>query len=181
MSHCRNGIILEDERRERERMNEKKNIHYCQCSSFNNTDVRSFQANKNEVIKILRQRSISSTSLVLSDDDEQHLFSQGNSTRTSRLSSYSKRHFDFFDPHHSVFSRNSYYDDMHCTHPWMRRSFSPCSGIPVLALRRTRSYSSRLDELAQPKIKRERLIRQGKSLELTQSFISLSLLIRILR
>ena len=64
------------------------------------------------------------------------------------------------DTHHSVFSRNSYYHDMHTVHPWSRRPCSRSSGIPFTALR-PKSCSLRLDELARPKIKRERLIRQG--------------------
>lgn len=107
--------------------------------------------------------------LSLSSSDDERLRSQDNSTpRTSRLSSYSKRHFDFLDTHHSVFSRNSYYDDMHDLHPWTRRPCSPFSGIPLMTLR-TRSCSSRMDELARPKIKRERMIRQGKELKIVFS------------
>lgn len=103
--------------------------------------------------------------LSLSSIDDERVRNQDNSTpRTSRLSSYSKRHFDFFDIQHSVFSRNSYYDDLHDLHPWVRRPCSPFSGIPMTTLR-TRSCSSRLDELSRPKVKRERMIRQGKSNE----------------
>jgi hypothetical protein len=91
---------------------------------------------------------------------DESLRSQGNFSQTSRLSSYSARHFDFLDTHHSVFSRNSYYHDLRSVHPWSRRPRSRFSGIPLTALR-TRSCSTRLNDLARPKIKRDRLIRQG--------------------
>ncbi|CAF2824103.1 unnamed protein product [Rotaria sp. Silwood2] len=91
--------------------------------------------------------------------NDERLRSHGHSTQTSRLSSYSGRHFDFMDTHHSVFSRNSYYNDMHSVHPWSRRPCSRFSGIPFTTLR-AKSCSARLEDLSRPKIKRERLIRQ---------------------
>lgn len=100
------------------------------------------------------------SNLFLCFSSVQRARSQANSTRTSRLSTYSGRHFDFLDTRHSVFSRNSYYNEMHSTHPWSRRPCSRFSGIPFSTLR-ARSCSSRLDDLAKPKIKCERLIRQG--------------------
>lgn len=51
---------------------------------------------------------------------------------------------------------------MHSVHPWTRRPCSQLSGIPFTTLR-TKSCSTRLEDLARPKIKRERLIRQGNS------------------
>lgn len=87
-------------------------------------------------------------------------FPSDNSAQTSRLSNYSGRHFDFLDTHHSVFSRNRYYDDMLSIHPWSRRPCSRSSGIPFVTLRSS-SCSGRLNELARPKIKREQLVRQG--------------------
>jgi hypothetical protein len=92
--------------------------------------------------------------------EERVLRSHPNSSQTSRLSNYSRRHFDFLDTQHSVFSRNSYYNDMHSIHPWLRRPCSRYSGIPFSTLRAA-SCSARIDDLARPKIKRERLIRQG--------------------
>ncbi|CAF2118207.1 unnamed protein product [Rotaria magnacalcarata] len=79
--------------------------------------------------------------------------------KTSRMSSYSTRHYDFMDTHHSVFSRNSYYNDMLTIHPWSRRPCSRFSGIPLTTLR-TKSCSPRLEDLSRPKIKRDRLIRK---------------------
>ncbi|CAF0890319.1 unnamed protein product [Rotaria sp. Silwood1] len=90
---------------------------------------------------------------------DERLQSHGHSTQTSRMSSYSGRHFDFMDTHHSVFSRNSYYNDMYSVHPWSRRPCSRFSGIPFTTLR-AKSCSARLEDLSRPKIKRERLIRQ---------------------
>ena len=94
-----------------------------------------------------------------SSDDED--LSPPPSRQVSRLSNSSAKYFDYYDTHHSVFSRNSYYHDMHDIHPWSRRPCSRHSGIPFATLRAT-SCSPRLDELCRPKIKRERLIRQGK-------------------
>jgi hypothetical protein len=76
------------------------------------------------------------------------------------LSNYSGKHFDFLDTHHSVFSKNSYYHDMKSIHPWNRRPCSPYSGISLATLR-TKSCSSRVTDLAKPKIKREKLLKQG--------------------
>ncbi len=45
-------------------------------------------------------------------------------------------------------------------HPWLRHPCSPYSGIPYSTLR-AGPCSVRIEELAQPKIKRERLIRKG--------------------
>ena len=87
--------------------------------------------------------------------------SQANSTRTSRLSSYSGRHFDFLDTRHSVFSRNSYYNDLNSIHPWLRRPCSRYSGIAFSTLH-AGPCSIRTDDLARPKIKRDRVLRQGK-------------------
>jgi hypothetical protein len=86
--------------------------------------------------------------------------SHANSSHTSRLSSYSRRHFDFLDTRHSVFSRNSYYNDLQSIHPWLRRPCSRYSGIAFSTLRAA-PCSARVEDLARPKIKRERLIRQG--------------------
>ncbi|CAF1245950.1 unnamed protein product [Rotaria sordida] len=91
--------------------------------------------------------------------NDKRLRSHGHSTQTSRLSNYSGQHFDFMDTHHSVFSRNSYYNDMHSVHPWSRRPCSRFSGIPFTTLR-AKSCSARLEDLSRPKIKRDRLIRQ---------------------
>jgi hypothetical protein len=49
---------------------------------------------------------------------------------------------------------------MNSIHPWSRRPCSRHSGIPFITLR-AKSCSSRLDDLSRPKIKRERLVRQG--------------------
>ncbi len=49
---------------------------------------------------------------------------------------------------------------MHAIHPWLRRPCSRYSGIPYSTLYAA-TCSIRVDELARPKIKRERLIRQG--------------------
>lgn len=79
----------------------------------------------------------------------------------SRLGSGGSRHyFDFLDSRHSVFSRASYYSDKHAIHPWLRRPCSRYSGIPYSTLN-AGTCSIRTEELARPKIKRERLIRQG--------------------
>ncbi|CAF4819666.1 unnamed protein product, partial [Rotaria sp. Silwood2] len=92
-------------------------------------------------------------------NDERVMRSQVNSSQPSRLSSYSGRHFDFLDTRHSVFSRNSYYNDMLSIHPWLRRPCSRYSGIAFSTLHAA-PCSARTEELARPKIKRERLIRQ---------------------
>lgn len=84
-----------------------------------------------------------------------------SSARSSRFSSFSARYFDFLDPSHSVFSRRNYYDDLKDIHPWLRRPYSRNSGI-ALATLQAGPCSIRIDELARPRIKRERLIRQGK-------------------
>jgi hypothetical protein len=49
---------------------------------------------------------------------------------------------------------------MRYIHPWSRRPVSPYSGIVCTALR-ARSVTPRLENLAKPKIKRDRLVRQG--------------------
>jgi hypothetical protein len=49
---------------------------------------------------------------------------------------------------------------MKSIHPWNRRPCSPYSGISLATLR-TKSCSSRVTDLAKPKIKREKLIKQG--------------------
>ncbi len=98
-------------------------------------------------------------SLIFLSSDKR-LRSQGNSKKTSRLSNYSGRHLDVLDTHHSVFSRNSYYHDMHSIHPLARRPCSRLSGIPLTTLR-AKSCSPRIEDLARPKIRRERFIRQG--------------------
>ncbi|CAF1206776.1 unnamed protein product [Rotaria magnacalcarata] len=92
-------------------------------------------------------------------NDETAMRRQLMSSQTSRLSSYSGRHFDFLDTHHSVFSRNSYYNDKLAMHPWLRRPYSRYSGISLSTLC-AGPCSNRIDELARPRIKRERLIRQ---------------------
>jgi hypothetical protein len=61
---------------------------------------------------------------------------------------------------HSVFSKDSYYSDKSSIHPWLRRPFSGYSGIAYSTLR-AGPCSMRTDELARPKIKHERMIRQG--------------------
>ncbi len=89
--------------------------------------------------------------------------SRVTSAYTSRSSSFSGRHFDFLDTRHSVFSKDSYYSDKHSIHPWLRRPYSRYSGIAYTTLC-TGPCSPRTEELARPKIKRERLIRQGNVL-----------------
>jgi len=79
---------------------------------------------------------------------------------TSRLSSGSRKYFDFLDRSHSVFSKETYYDDLRKIHPWLRRPYSRYSGIAYSTLYGG-PCSARTEELARPKIKRERLIRQG--------------------
>ncbi len=49
---------------------------------------------------------------------------------------------------------------MHSIHPWLRRPYSRYSGISYSTLYDS-TCSIRTEELARPKIKRERLIRQG--------------------
>lgn len=110
------------------------------------------------VIKNTISNNDNQSFIVYSSDDR--LPSRLHSRQDSRLSSNSMRYFDFLDTHHSVFSRNSYYDDKIAAHPWSRRPCSRNSGIPLETLRST-SCSPRLEELCRPKIKRERLIRQG--------------------
>lgn len=85
------------------------------------------------------------------------------STRPPRLSAYSgrSRYFDFLDPSRSVFSREYYYDDLKDIHPWLRRPRSRNSGI-ALATLQAGPCTTRVEQLAKPKIKREKLIRQGK-------------------
>lgn len=122
------------------------------------------KASKNEVIKFKITININTTvfSFFCSDrcSDERVMRSQANSSQPSRLSNYSARHFDFLDTRHSVFSRNSYYNDKLSMHPWLRRPCSRYSGIPFSTLHAA-PCSARTDELARPRIKRERLIRQG--------------------
>lgn len=64
------------------------------------------------------------------------------------------------DSSHSVFSKDSYYSDKSSIHPWLRRPYSRYSGIAYSTLCAP-PCSMRTEELARPKIKRERLIRQG--------------------
>ena len=107
--------------------------------------------------------------------------SQATSAHTSRLSYASRRYFDFLDSAHSVFSKESYYSDKQSIHPWLRRPCSRSSGIPLSTLGLSQC-SKRTEELAQPRIKRERLIRQGKGENrIRQLAVSFSFLFRILR
>ncbi|CAF0794282.1 unnamed protein product [Rotaria sordida] len=92
-------------------------------------------------------------------NDEHTMRSQINSSHPSRLTRYSGRHFDFLDTRHSVFSRSTYYNDLHSIHPWLRHPCSRYSGIAFSTLHAA-PCSTRTEELARPKIKRERLIRQ---------------------
>ncbi len=100
--------------------------------------------------------------------------SQVTSSQMSRLGSGSRPYFDFLDSSHSVFSKDSYYSDMSSIHPWLRRPYSRYSGIAYSTLYAS-TCSARVEELARPKIKRERLIRQGnfkwKKLFLFEKFI----------
>ena len=103
--------------------------------------------------------------------DERLLRSRATSAYTSRLSTTSRRYFDFLDSAHSVFSKESYYSDKQSIHPWLRRPCSRNSGIALSTLGLS-ICSRRTEELAQPRIKRERLIRQGKSKQKQIRFFS---------